>query len=49
MVSRHADVQISGRFGSNPAVFIPQRRENGATNPDSNAEKWSTIVQFAVW
>jgi hypothetical protein len=21
-VSRHADVQISGRFGSNPAVFL---------------------------
>ena len=21
---------------------------NGATNPDSNAEKWSIIVQFAV-
>ena len=31
------------------AVFIPQRRENGATNPGSNAEKWSIIIkQFAV-
>jgi hypothetical protein len=24
-VSRHAEVQISGRFGSNPAVFSQQR------------------------
>ena len=26
-VSRHAEVQISGRFGSNPAVFIPRSVE----------------------
>ena len=32
-VSRHADVQISGRFGSNPAVFIPQRGETGRPIP----------------
>ena len=32
-VSRHAEVQISGRFGSSPAVFIPQRRETGRPIP----------------
>jgi hypothetical protein len=32
-VSRHVEVQISGRFGSNPAVFIPQRRETGRPIP----------------
>jgi hypothetical protein len=32
-VSRHAEVQISGRFGSNPGVFIPQRRETGQPIP----------------
>ena len=35
-VSRHAVVQISDRFGSDPAVVIPQRIGNGATNPDLN-------------
>jgi hypothetical protein len=37
-VSRHAEVQISGRFGSNPTVFVTQRRETGRTNPGSNAK-----------
>ena len=46
-VSRHADDQISGRFGSNPAVFITQREKQG-DNPDSNPEKWSSIMQFAA-
>jgi hypothetical protein len=32
-VSRHAEVQISGRFGSNSAVFITQRRETGRPIP----------------
>jgi hypothetical protein len=28
--------------------FLSRSVRNGATNPDSNAEKWSIIVQFAV-
>eukprot|EP01046_Picozoa_sp_COSAG06_P007584 COSAG06_NODE_371_length_16707_cov_57.805576_28_plen_187_part_00 len=32
-VSRHAAVQTSSRFGSNPAVFIPQCRETGRPIP----------------
>jgi hypothetical protein len=32
-VSSHAEVQFSGRFGSDPAVLIPQRREMGRPIP----------------
>jgi hypothetical protein len=28
--------------------FLSRSVRNGATNPDSNAEKWSIIMQFAV-
>jgi hypothetical protein len=28
--------------------FYHTAKRNGATNPDSNAEKWSIIMQFAV-
>jgi hypothetical protein len=35
-VSRHAEVQISGRCGSNPQPFYPAAQRNRATNPDLN-------------
>jgi hypothetical protein len=28
--------------------FLSRSVRNGATNPDSNPEKWSIIMQFAV-
>jgi hypothetical protein len=30
---QNCEVQISGRFRSDPAVFMPQRRETGRPNP----------------
>jgi hypothetical protein len=29
-------------------TFLSRSVRNGATNPDSNAEEWSIIMQFAV-
>jgi hypothetical protein len=41
------DNRPKGRFGSNPAVFITQRRETGRPIK-FKCRKWSIIVQFAA-
>jgi hypothetical protein len=36
------------KFWLEPSRFYYTASRNGATNPGSNAEEWSTIMQFAV-